>query len=38
MSTNAKQNADFLEAGRKLFAGPCQFIFAAARAEALAPI
>jgi GTP-binding protein len=29
---------DFAEAGRKLFAGPCDFIFAAARADALAPI
>ena len=29
---------DFAEAGRKLFAGPCDFIFAAARPDALAPI
>jgi GTP-binding protein len=31
-------DAAFLESGRKLFAGPCEFIFAAARAEALPPI
>ena len=38
MSTNAKQSADFLEPGRKLFAGACEFIYAAARADALPPI
>jgi GTP-binding protein len=31
-------DAAFLETGRKLFAGPCEFIFAAARPEALPPI
>jgi GTP-binding protein len=30
--------AAFLETGRKLFAGPCEFIFAAARPEGLPPI
>jgi GTP-binding protein len=29
---------DWTEAGRKLFAGPCEFIFAAARADGLPPI
>ena len=38
MSTDAKQEADFVEAGRKLFAGPCEFIYAAPRLEALPPI
>jgi GTP-binding protein len=38
MNANAKQNADFVEAGRKLFGGPCEFIHAAAAAEALPPI
>jgi GTP-binding protein len=30
--------ADWTEAGRKLFAGPCDFVFAAARADGLPPI
>ena len=30
--------ADWTEAGRKLFAGPCEFIFAAARADGLPPV
>ena len=30
--------ADWAEAGRKLFAGPCEFIFAAARSDGLPPI
>jgi GTP-binding protein len=38
MSADAHQDADFLEAGRKLFAGPCEFIFAAAKADGLPPI
>ena len=29
---------DWTEAGRKLFAGPCEFIFAAARSDGLPPI
>ena len=28
---------DWTEAGRKLFAGPCEFIFAAARSDGLPP-
>jgi GTP-binding protein len=38
MGTEAKQEANFLEVGRKLFAGPCEFIYAAARVEALPPL
>jgi GTP-binding protein len=38
MGANAKQDTDFLEAGRKLFAGPCEFAYAAARVEALPPL
>ena len=38
MGEAEKSDADFLEAGRKLFAGPCEFIYAAARLEALPPI
>ncbi len=30
--------ADWAEAGRRLFAGPCEFIFAAARADGLPPV
>ena len=30
--------ADWAEAGRKLFAGPCEFIFAAARSDGLPPV
>ncbi len=30
--------ADWIEAGRKLFAGPCDFFFAAARADGLPPV
>jgi GTP-binding protein len=29
---------DWIDAGRKLFAGPCEFIFAAARSDGLPPI
>ncbi len=29
---------DWTEAGRKLFAGPCEFIFAAARSDGLPPV
>jgi GTP-binding protein len=29
---------DWLEAGRKLFAGPCAFVFAAARSDGLPPV
>jgi GTP-binding protein len=38
MSADARDDADFLEMGRKLFAGPCEFIYAAARVEALPPL
>ncbi len=38
MDANAKPNSDAFEAGRKLFAGPCQFVHAAARLETLPPI
>ncbi len=34
----AKPEPDFAEAGRKLFAGPCEFIYAAAGVDALPPI
>jgi GTP-binding protein len=30
--------ADWTEAGRKLFAGPCEFFFAAARSDSLPPV
>src|SRR5271170_441857 len=38
MSAGVEIDAAFLEAGRKLFAGPCEFLFAAAGADALPPI
>jgi GTP-binding protein len=38
MSASATDDGDFREAGRKLFAGPCEFVYAAARAEALPPL
>jgi GTP-binding protein len=38
MGMDAKPDADFAEAGRKLFAGPCEFAYAAARIEALPPL
>ena len=38
MSATAGSNAELVEAGRKLFAGPCEFIFAAAKADGLPPI
>ncbi len=38
MSADEEADADFRETGRKLFAGPCEFIYAAARAEALPPL
>jgi len=38
LSANATPIADFNEAGRKLFAGPCEFFYAAARLDALPPI
>jgi GTP-binding protein len=37
MSAEAEPVAELIEAGRKLFAGPCEFIFAAARADQLPP-
>jgi GTP-binding protein len=33
-----QQNAALIEAGRKLFAGPCDFFFAAAKSDGLPPI
>jgi GTP-binding protein len=36
--SDLKAAADWAEAGRKLFAGPCAFIFAAARSDGLPPI
>ncbi len=36
--SDLKAAADWAEAGRKLFAGPCEFIFAAARSDGLPPI
>ncbi len=41
MSENATDPAhapDFIELGRKLFAGPCEFIWAAAKSDGLPPI
>jgi GTP-binding protein len=38
MSAPTEPDAALIEAGRKLFAGPCEFIFAAARADQLPPI
>jgi GTP-binding protein len=38
MSAGLEADAAFLEAGRKLFAGPCEFLFAATGADALPPI
>jgi GTP-binding protein len=34
----ARDDADFLEPARKLFAGPCDFFFAAAKTEGLPPV
>jgi GTP-binding protein len=36
--TEAAAATDWTEAGRKLFAGPCDFVFAAARADGLPPV
>jgi GTP-binding protein len=36
--SEASASPDWTEAGRKLFAGPCEFIFAAARSDGLPPI
>jgi len=36
--SDAAAAASWAEAGRKLFAGPCEFVFAAARADGLPPI
>ena len=33
-----QQNAALIEAGRKLFAGPCDFFFAAAKSDGLPPV
>ena len=38
MSAPGAEDAAHAEAGRKLFAGPCEFVFAAARADGLPPI
>jgi GTP-binding protein len=35
--TQPPENADYLEEGRRLFAGPCEFIFASARPDDLPP-
>jgi GTP-binding protein len=35
--TEAAATADWVEAGRKLFAGTCEFVFAAARSDGLPP-
>jgi GTP-binding protein len=37
-ATGAQDNAAILEAGRLLFAGPCEFIWAAAKADNLPPL
>jgi GTP-binding protein len=37
LSAPAEPDAALIEAGRKLFAGPCEFIFAAARSDQLPP-
>ena len=36
--TDGEALKDWTEAGRRLFAGPCDFVFAAAQAEALPPV
>ncbi len=36
--SEAPDAPDWTEAGRKLFAGPCEFIFAAARSDGLPPV
>ena len=36
--SDAAAAVDWTEAGRKLFAGPCAFVFAAARADGLPPV
>jgi GTP-binding protein len=36
--SEASVATDWIEAGRKLFAGPCEFIFAAARSDGLPPV
>jgi GTP-binding protein len=36
--SEARVAPDWSEAGRKLFAGPCEFMFAAARADGLPPV
>ncbi len=38
MSPADEQTVDFVEAGRKLFAGPCEFIWAAASVDGLPPM
>lgn len=35
---NPSVEPDWIEAGRKLFAGPCEFFYAAARADGLPPV
>ena len=35
---NPLPEPDFTEAGRKLFAGPCDFFYAAARSDGLPPV
>ena len=36
--TDRREDRDFVEEGRKLFAGPCDFIWAAAKADGLPPM
>ena len=36
--TGAEDATDWTEAGRKLFAGPCDFFFAAAKSDGLPPV
>ena len=38
VSVPASAETDWIEAGRKLFAGPCDFFFAAARSDGLPPV
>ncbi len=36
--TDVEDAADWTEAGRRLFAGPCDFFFAAAKSDGLPPV
>ncbi len=37
-ATDPAHAPDFIELGRKLFAGPCEFIWAAAKSDGLPPV